>query len=168
MSDTTQEPYVLCHDLFSSCSLMVRLAIAVSKTAQQGHPVQFVERQFDIQHKDEIDGFYMCKENPTSQVPALIHPTLLVQPPTNSLDITFHLFDVYPNLCPPQFAEQIVTFLKKLHQINLSTLVFHNNPSARERVYEASRRKLLDPAISAELRGRLEKKLAAYVAPILL
>lgn len=67
MSDITREPYILYHNLFSSCSLMVRLAIAVSKTTKEARPVQFVERQFDIQHKDEVDGFYMC-ENPTGQV----------------------------------------------------------------------------------------------------
>ena len=61
-----------------------------------------------------------------------------------------------------------MTLLKKLHQINLSTLIFHYNPIARERVYEATRRKLLDPNISVELRGKLEKKLASYIAPTLL
>lgn len=56
-----------------------------------------------------------------------------------------------------------MTLLRKLHQISFVTLSLHGNAGRPERVYEATRKKLLDTNISAELRGKLENKLAVYV-----
>ena len=75
MSDTIQELYILYHNLWSSGDLMIRFFLAASKTANQGPPIQFIERQIDVQHKDEIDQYYMSKENPNGQVSATLSKT---------------------------------------------------------------------------------------------
>lgn len=60
-----------------------------------------------------------------------------------------------------------MTLLRKLQQISIFTLSFHDNPARGDGIYNATSEKLQEPNIS-EFRGMLEEKLAAYVNPIFL
>ncbi|CAM1500407.1 Fc.00g095690.m01.CDS01 [Cosmosporella sp. VM-42] len=155
-----EEPYTLYHNLWSSCSLMVRFSIAASSDASSQATCRFVEREVDIQHGAQIDEYFMCSVNPKGQVPALTHPTQLSSPITDSLDITKYLYRFYPNLNPLEFAHDIETFLHRLHGISFFTLSFYGQPSRGQGLYELTKTKLTDPNISPAFRAALEVKLS--------
>ena len=67
-ASATKEHYILYHNFWSSCSLMVRFSLAASRVAHPGVSFPYVEQEIDIQHGAQNDEFYVCRVNSKGQV----------------------------------------------------------------------------------------------------
>lgn len=62
-----EEPYILYHNHYSLCSLMVRFTLALCK--EQGDwPLTVEEHKINIQHGGQLSEDYLCNVNPNGTV----------------------------------------------------------------------------------------------------
>jgi len=114
--------YTLYYFPYSICSIQARYTVAV-----RGEPkdvtstATITEYVVDIMGKDHLTEEYLCDVNPKGQVPVLMSPSL-DKPITETLDITYHLAKMYPNLIPDAHRADMERLLRELHQINYFSL----------------------------------------------
>lgn len=114
------QEYTLHYDPFSICSIMARMTLAFCP----GDPSRtFHQKHVNIYKNEQLSEPYLTTVNPKGQVPAMSSPSL-PEPLTDSLDITYFLCDLYPNLAPEQHEEVIRDLLKQLHEIQYLSLSF--------------------------------------------
>ena len=66
---TKSAPYVLYHNHFSICSIMVRYTIAVMGAPKNPESEILIQVQvIDIFHEEQLSEHYLCEINPLGQV----------------------------------------------------------------------------------------------------
>src|SRR6266536_361321 len=112
----SNDAYTVHHNPFSICSIMTRMTLAMRKPTTSPDPNTFHEQLVDIYKDEQLSEPFLTTVYPKGQVPAMTGGSLS-EPLTDSLDITYYLCDLYPNLAPAEHKEVIYRLLKELHQI---------------------------------------------------
>ncbi|KAH8814838.1 hypothetical protein F5884DRAFT_841009 [Xylogone sp. PMI_703] len=153
------ETYILYHNHYSLCSLMVRFTLALCK--EQGEregSLRVEEHEVNIQNGGQLSEYYLCDVNPYGTVPVLANDSNLSEPIRESLDITYYLGEFYPNLSPPHLNEQIRDLLDDLHRINYFSLTYTHRPQRASDMMSQVTRLLAQEGISERYRKALEFK----------
>jgi glutathione S-transferase len=149
--------YTVYYNPFSICSIMVRMTLALrGKPASEPAPT-FTEHLIDIYKDEQLSESFLTTVNPKGQVPAMTSPAL-PEPLTDSLDITYHLCDLYPRLGPKEHKETIYRLLKELHQIQYLSLSFTPAQNRAGGITVAVEKLRAQPDISDKYREALEFK----------
>src|SRR5256885_3422319 len=80
-SNGQDKPYVLYHNLYSICSIMVRYTLAVKGAPQKPAAAMVVkEQEVDIFHGAQLDEQFLLEINPRGQVRSLCKSPLQYPP----------------------------------------------------------------------------------------
>jgi glutathione S-transferase len=149
--------YTLHYNPFSICSTMARVTLAFRKTPTPPDPNTFTENLVDISKDEQLSEEFLTACNPKGQVPAMTS-SALQSPLTDSLDITYYLCDLYPNLAPKEQKEEIFRLLKELHQIQYLSLSFTPAQNRAGRITTAIEKLMEREDISEKYREALTYK----------
>ncbi|KAK8091714.1 hypothetical protein PG997_002075 [Apiospora hydei] len=122
---------------------MVRYLIQLAKTSSEPHDatsseLRIREQILDLDHDENIAEWYLLNVNRKGQVPAMTVEGA-VAPITDSLDISFWLCDMFPQLLPPQHEATIRRLLRDLHAIEGISITIRRREGPEE--------DLIDPCV---------------------
>ncbi len=155
----SNDAYTVHHNPFSVCSIMTRMTLAMRKPTTSPDPNTFHEQLVDIYKDEQLSEPFLTTVNPKGQVPAMTGGSLS-EPLTDSLDITYYLCDLYPNLAPAEHKEVIYRLLKELHQIQYLSLSFTPAQNRAGGITVAIEKLAAQPDISERYREALKFKAA--------
>ena len=162
MADPKEKIYILYHNFYSVCSIMVRYTLALRGPAEDDASAVLVEeKEVDIFHEEQLTEQFLSEINPKGQVPVLTSPAL-DKPIADSLEITHYLASLYPALIPSNHASEITRLLHDLHALNYFSLSFSGRPQAVQGVKAEVQKRMdgdMGPA-SERYRSALEYKMS--------
>lgn len=139
---------------------MVQLTLAFKGEPRDNDSSMTVEqKEIDIMKSEQLEEAFLTEINAKGQVPDLTHLSKLPKPISDSLDITHFIASNYPSLLPENHKNEIIEFLKELHNINYFSLSFGSKPAAAKAQITAVEKRLADTSISEQYRKALEYKL---------
>ncbi|KAK6852144.1 thioredoxin-like protein [Apiospora arundinis] len=106
---------------FSLYSIMVRYLIQLAKRSADSRDIassalNMHEQILDLHHDENIDEWYLLTVNRKGQVPSMVIEGTAA-PITDSLDISYWLCGMFPQLLPRQHEATIRRLLRDLHAI---------------------------------------------------
>ncbi|KAK8022572.1 hypothetical protein PG993_013339 [Apiospora rasikravindrae] len=128
---------------FSLYSIMVRYLIHLAKTYSEPHDatspeLRIREQILDLDHDENIAEWYLLNVNRKGQVPAMTIEGA-ASPITDSLDISFWLCNLFPQLLPSQHEATIRRLLHDLHAIEGISITIRRREGPEE--------DLIDPCV---------------------
>lgn len=120
----------------------------------------------DIAQKlEQFSEEFLCEINPRGKVPVLYHKTRLPTPMSESVDISYYICARYLDLLPAEHADEIKSYVQRLHGISFYALTYETRPQHPEAMRQSLLALMNLPGISERYRTALEKKIEMYVPP---
>ncbi|KAJ5157225.1 uncharacterized protein N7482_008325 [Penicillium canariense] len=149
--------YILYHNIYSICSMMVRYTLALRGPPKDDHSAMDVtEVAVDLFKGENLTEEFLCDINKYAQVPVL--DDRKGNPVPDSLEITHYIANVYPNVIPKSHRDEITALLKELHGLNFFSLSFTGRTGVAAGLAATVEKLLEDPTISGRYRKALEFK----------